>query len=211
VGIYLPPHFEQTDPAAVRDLIGAFPLATLVTTAEEGVVANHIPFQLADEAPPVLRGHVARNNEVWHATDEAREVLAIFQAPDAYITPTWYETKRTTHEVVPTWDYAVVHVFGRIRFVDDPKWLRGVLGRLTRQQEARRAEPWRLGLAPAEYLERQLGNIVGVEIAVTRTIAKWKMSQNRSAADREGVIAGLETEPGDGAAWVAAAVRAANA
>jgi transcriptional regulator len=208
MALYLPPHFEQTDADAVREVVEAFPFATLITTGTDGIVANHIPLQWApDESEHgVLRGHVARNNDVWRLTDPDIEVLAVFQAPDSYVTPNWYRSKEETHRVVPTWNYAVVHAYGGIRFIDDPKWLRGVLGRLTRDMEAGEATPWRMAQAPADYLETQLDSIVGVEIEISRILAKWKMSQNRTDADREGVALGLRARGDAAAAWVADSV-----
>ena len=206
--IYLPPHFEQTDPEEVVDLIARFPLATLITTDEHGIVANHIPMQYSpnDGEFGVLHGHVARNNAVWHSTRTEVETLAISQALDSYITPTWYASKQISHEVVPTWNYAVVHMYGQIRFHDDEKWLRGVIGKLTKSMESDQATPWSMGQAPREYLKARLDEIVGVEIEVSRLIAKWKVSQNRSDADKQSAVAGLREAGGDRSEWMAAAI-----
>jgi transcriptional regulator len=210
--MYLPPHFKQTNPDAVSDLIAAFPLATIVTTGDDGITANHIPMQLTagDGDHGVLRGHVARNNAVWHTTDSTKDVIAIFQAPDAYISPNWYVTKQETHEVVPTWNYAVVHAYGQIRFHDDEKWLRGVIGKLTKSMEADQPRPWNMGQAPRAYTAAQLTEIVGVEITITRLIAKWKVSQNRSEADRQGVVDGLRQSDGPASNWIATAIENSN-
>jgi transcriptional regulator len=192
--IYLPPHFEETDPARVRDLVEAFPLATIVTQGADGISANHIPMQLSEEAGgPLLRGHVARNNDVWRVTDPDRDVLVIFHSPDAYISPNWYPSKQATHRVVPTWNYAVVHMEGRVRFIEDERWLRGVIGKLTKASEAGQPTPWRMGQAPAEFTREQLQLIVGIEIEVRRIIAKFKTSQNRADADRLGAAAGVRS------------------
>jgi transcriptional regulator len=206
--MYLPPHFEQTNPEAVADLIAAFPLATIVTSGPDGIAANHIPMQLSasDGGLGTLRGHVARNNAVWHSTDVTKDVLAIFQAPDAYISPNWYATKHETHEVVPTWNYAVVHAYGNIRFHDDEKWLRGVIGKLTKAMEADQPKPWNMGQAPQPYTAAQLTQIVGVEIVITQLIAKWKVSQNRSQADRESAAAGLRESGNQADLWIASAI-----
>jgi transcriptional regulator len=190
--IYLPPHFEETDPARVRDLVEAFPLATIVTQGADGISANHIPMQLSEEAGgPLLRGHVARSNDVWRVTDPDRDVLVIFQSPDAYISPNWYPSKQATHRVVPTWNYAVVHMEGRVRFIEDERWLRGVIGKLTKASEAGQPTPWRMGQAPPDFTREQLQLIVGIEIEVRRIIAKFKTSQNRADADRLGAAAGV--------------------
>jgi transcriptional regulator len=206
--MYLPPHFEQTKQEAVADLIASFPLATIVTTGTEGIAANHIPMQLsAGEGEfGTLRGHVARNNAVWHDTDVTAEALAIFHAPDAYISPNWYATKQETHEVVPTWNYAVVHAYGQIRFHDDEKWLRGVIGKLTKSMEADQPKPWNMGQAPRAYTAAQLNEIVGVEIVITRLIAKWKVSQNRTLADRQRAAAGLREAGKPVGQWIADAI-----
>lgn len=200
--VYLPTHFAETDTEAMHRLIRASPLGTLVTVGRDGLVANHIPFVL-DHLPGAhgrLLGHVARNNAVWHDHDE-REALVVFQAADAYISPNWYPSKRDTHEVVPTWNYAVVHAYGPIVVHDDPKWVRGQAGMLTKQQEAAQPTPWKMADAPRPFTDAQLTQIVGIEIPLTRLIGKLKASQNREPADREGAIAGLrETgDAGDGA------------
>lgn len=181
---YLPPHFREDDPDRIAALIEAHPLATLVATGTDGLQAHHIPLLLIRHGGDhgTLVGHVARNNDRW-VSAEGSDVLAIFQTADAYITPNWYPSKGETHEVVPTWNYAVVH--------DDEKWTRGVVGRLTQAMERSSPVPWKMGDAPQEYLREMLGNIVGIEIPVRRIVGKWKASQNRSAADRSGVIDGL--------------------
>src|SRR3954470_9203942 len=136
--VYLPSHFAETDPEAMHALIRKFPLGLLIALGSEGLVANHIPFVLdvSAEGSARLLGHVARNNTLWRDHDKEREALVVFQSHDAYISPNWYETKRETHEVVPTWNYAVVHAYGRIAVHDDVKWIRAQAGMLTKQQEA---------------------------------------------------------------------------
>ncbi len=199
--VYLPQHFEETDTAAMHRLIGAFPLGTLVTLGAEGLDANHIPFVLDTRAGEYgrLLGHVARNNPVWGDHDPGQDALVVFQAVEAYITPNWYATKRETHEVVPTWNYAVVHAYGRIIVHDDVKWVRGQAGMLTKQQEAAQPTPWKMADAPPAHTAANLEQIVGIEIPIARLIGKFKASQNRRDVDRAGAIAGLrETgEPGN--------------
>src|SRR4051812_43164410 len=131
--MYLPTHFEQTDPAAIHALIAEHPLGTLVTLGDDGLTANHIPFLLDAKAGEqgTLIGHVARNNALWHDHAEGVEALVIFHGPSSYISPNWYPTKQETHEVVPTYNYAVVHVHGPLVVHQDEKWLRGIVGRLT--------------------------------------------------------------------------------
>ena len=195
--VYLPPHFAETDTTALYHLIAAAPLGTLITAGADGLAANHIPFVLDPRAGEHgrLLGHVARNNAVWHDYDPAIEALVVFQAADAYVSPNWYETKRETHRVVPTWNYAVVHAYGTLLIHDDVKWIRGQAGMLTKRQEAAQPVPWKMADAPPEYTAEMLAQIVGIEIPITRLIGKVKASQNRVDADRLGAIAGLQQSP----------------
>ncbi len=193
--IYLPEHFAIDDSASLRDLIAAYPLATLVTLGPGGIAANHIPFilDIRGDGDGTLIGHVARSNDVWREGFHDGESLVIFQSVQAYVTPNWYPTKAETHEVVPTWNYAVVHAYGPLIVHDDAKWVRGAAGRLTKQMEALQSSQWKMADAPARYLEDMLENIVGIEIPIVRLIGKWKASQNRGDADRAGVITGLRS------------------
>jgi transcriptional regulator len=199
--VYLPQHFAMTDVAAMHQLIRECPLATLVTLGSEGLTANHIPCILDPKwgEHGRLLAHVARNNAVWHDHDPDQEALVVFQSLDAYITPNWYQTKRETHEVVPTWNYTVVHAYGRIIVHDDAKWVRGQAGMLTRQQEAPQPTPWKMADAPPDYTAANLAQIVGLEIPITRLIGKFKASQNRRDVDRAGAIDGLRAteDPGN--------------
>lgn len=199
--VYLPPHFEEQRIEAMHDLIRAYPLGTIVHLGPDGLNANHIPFLIDPAAGPLgtLLAHVARNNALWREASPDLETLVIFQGPDAYISPNWYATKRETHEVVPTYNYAVVHAYGRVQIHDDEKWLRGVIGKLTKVMEASQPSPWKMADAPRDYLNTRLTEIVGVEIEITRLIGKSKLSQNRPLADREGAVAGLRGtgNPGD--------------
>ena len=204
--MYTPKHFEEPRLETMRELMQARPLATLVTMTPQGLTANPIPLYLAaDAASPfgVLQGHVARANPVWRESSLETEVLALFQGPDEYITPSWYATKRETGKVVPTWNYAVVHAQGRLRVRDDPAWLLPFLEKLTAQQEAEFAEPWRVSDAPLEYIEKLLNAIVGIEIVITRLQGKWKVSQNQPEANREGVLAGLRARDDESSAAMA--------
>jgi transcriptional regulator len=196
--MYLPPHFREERADVLRQLIRGYPLGTLVTLAADGLRADHIPSLLEEDPAPLgtLRGHVARANPVWREFDGRVQALVVFQGPQAYVSPSWYPTKRETGRVVPTYNYVVVHAYGVLRAVDDSKWLRGLVERLTSRFEEARTHPWQLDDAPADYVKGQLKGIVGVEIAVTRLIGKWKTSQNRPAADRAGVACGLR-EAGD--------------
>lgn len=191
--MYLPSHFEETRVDVLHQLVRERPLATLVTLGAAGLNANHLPFELDTEPLPngTLRCHVARANPVWRDYSLGTEALVIFHGPQVYISPSWYETKTQRGEVVPTYNYAVVHAFGTLRIIQDRAWLRGLVTRLTERFESASAAPWQVSDAPEDFIEKQLGAIVGIEIAVTRLAGKWKVSQNRPALDRAGVVEAL--------------------
>jgi transcriptional regulator len=193
--MYVPRHFEETRVEVMHDLIRARPLATLVALTGSGLEANHVPLHLSPEPAPfgTLRGHVARANPLWREFRPDTEVLAIFQGPQAYISPAWYPAKAATGRVVPTWNYVAVHACGALRIVDDADWLRVQLEALTAHNEAAFAEPWRVSDAPADYIGKMVAAVVGIEIAVTRLTGKWKTSQNHPPANRAGVVRGLES------------------
>jgi transcriptional regulator len=186
--------FREERVDVMHALIKAHPLATLVAVSGEGLEANHLPLLVDPEPFPLgtLRGHVARANPLWRTIQADTEVLAVFQGPQGYITPSWYPTKAESGKVVPTWNYAVVHAHGPLRIHHDTEWLRNLVTRLTASQESTRGKPWRVTDAPPDYVDTMLKAIVGIEIPVTRLQGKWKMSQNRLPQDREGVIAGLD-------------------
>jgi len=191
--MYVPSQFEETRLDVLHDLIREHSLATLVTLGSQGLDANHIPLELDPGPAPfgTLRGHVARGNPVWRDFSGDVEALAVFQGPQAYISPGWYQTKRETGKVVPTYNYIVVHAYGPMRVIEDRAWLRGLVERLTSRYESGRPEPWKVTDAPAEFIDQMLGAIVGIEIQLTRLVGKWKVSQNRPSADRDGVVKGL--------------------
>ena len=191
--MYIPAHFEETRIDVLHDLVRNHPLATVVTLDREGLNANHIPMELDLEPLPLgtLRGHVSRANPVWRDFSSDVGTLVIFQGPEIYITPSWYQTKQESGKVVPTWNYAVVHAYGPLRIVEDPIWLRALVERLTSRNEAPRPEPWEVADAPDDYVEGQLRGIVGIEVPIARLLGKWKVSQNRPEADRKGVAKGL--------------------
>lgn len=198
--MYQPVHHRETDPARLHALIRARPLGLLVTHGPAGLIANPIPFLLDPERGDngTLVAHMARANPQWREADNAREALVVFQDVDSYITPAWYETKRETGKVVPTWNYAAVHAYGPMRAIEDPAWLRDQVTRLTGRHEASRETPWQVTDAPENFIAMQLRAIVGIEIPIARMEGKWKVSQNRSEADRAGVVEGLR-EAGDDA------------
>lgn len=192
--MYIPKPFEETKVEVMHELIRARPLATLVTLSSNGLNANHIPLHLSEAPAPfgALWGHVARANPILADLENGGEVLAVFQGPDAYITPSWYATKQQTGKVVPTWNYAAVHAYGYLRVMDDPVWLRAQLDALTAQSEAPFAEPWTVSDAPEDFIERLKGAIVGVEMVITRLQGKWKVSQNQPSQNQASVVAGLK-------------------
>lgn len=196
--MYRPAHFAEDRLPVLHALIRRHPLATLVTVRPGGIEADHIPLEIDPEPAPcgTLRGHVSRSNPVWQEARGDVECLAIFSGPDTYVTPAWYPTKTQTGKVVPTWNYVVVHARGPLRIIHDAAWLRALVTRLTDRQEASRRDPWRITDAPADFIDRQLGGIVGIEMAIRRLEGKWKVSQNRTSEDRAGVVAGLR-ERGD--------------
>ncbi|MDB4883674.1 MAG: Negative transcriptional regulator [Gemmatimonadetes bacterium] len=192
--MYIPPSNAEHDVAALFAFIEAHPLGILVTSsASDGLFATHLPLLVHRDRGPfgVLEGHVARANPHHRQLDAGAEALVIFAGPDAYITPAWYEAKREHGRVVPTWNYVAVHVYATPRVVDDPAFLKRHLESLTSRHESPRAEPWAVSDAPADYVAQQMKAIVGVELAITRLEGKWKMSQNRSGADIDGVVRGL--------------------
>jgi transcriptional regulator len=205
--MYLPSHFKESRPEVLHALIRAQPLAVLVSTGASGLSAEHLPLCIGPEADGqlALLGHVARANPVWQR--DGAEALAIFQGPQAYVSPSWYPSKREHGKVVPTWNYITVHAHGRLIVHDDPAWIRALLERLTTQMEAPRAQPWAVSDAPADYLEKMIAMVVGVELRVERLEGKWKLSQNQLPPNRAGVIDGLLAAGEPEAAAVARAMR----
>lgn len=210
--MYLPSHFAETRSEVLHALMREHPFATLVTQGDDGLTANHLPLHLAADAGPcgALQGHVARANPLWRDSAET-EVLAIFHGPQAYVTPSWYATKRVDGKAVPTWNYVVVHARGRLRVIDDPVWLRRQLETLVASHEAGFAEPWQIADAPPDYIEKMLGAIVGIEIAISDLSGKWKTSQNQPAINRAGVAAGLRRQGSDDSLQMAELVAGVSA
>ena len=202
--MYVPRTNAEDRPEVLAAFLRAHPLATLVSTAPSGELwATHLPvvYDAARGRHGTVEGHVARANPhhalVRAAAEQAapgaapRESLVIFTGPDAYVTPSWYPGKAVHGREVPTWNYVAVHAYGTLRLREDPAWLMAHLTRLTDQSEAGRPHPWAVSDAPADYLARELKAIVGFELEVTRFDARWKMSQNRTAEEIDGVVAGL--------------------
>ena len=197
--MYVPKQFEETDAKAIRALIEAYPLATIVNQSADGLNANHIPlvFAVTDSTPGQLHGHVPRSNSLVEQIRSDPAALIIFHGPQSYVSPSWYATKAETGKVVPTWNYAVVHVYGRIHLVEDAHWLRRQVDALTAQQEATFDSPWAVSDAPAKYTNGLLRGLVGLEISIERIVAKTKASQNQPPRNREGVTRGLQDVHGD--------------
>ena len=216
--MYTPAHFAENRLPVLQALMHDYPLATLVTLGADGLVANHVPL-LFDAVDPAaagvpgaavgwLRGHVARANPVWRDNQADSPVLAIFQGPQAYVSPSWYPSKREHGRVVPTWNYAVVHAHGRLQVRDDPAWTHALVERLTREHEAPRAAPWAVGDAPDDYIAQLTRAIVGIEIPVLRLEGKWKTSGNQPAANRVGAAQGLAASAAEADRRMAALVAA---
>ena len=194
--MYVPSHFNEPRVEVLHDAIRRIGLATLVTLTQDGLIASHVPMLLDPDPAPygTLLGHVARPNPQAKGATPGVHALAIFQGPDAYITPSWYPTKRDNAKVVPTWNYVAIHAAGPIEFFPDPERLRAIVTRLTERHEAARAEPWAVTDAPPDYIAAMLKGIVGFALPIARLEGKWKMSQNRPAVDQAGVVAGLSAE-----------------
>jgi len=197
--MYQPPHFQEERIEVMHELIIAHPFATLVSLEGSGLSANHIPLVLHPKLSKkaTLRGHIAKANPLWKNYDATIDVLAIFQGAQHYITPSWYPSKKEHGKVVPTWNYVIVHASGPLKIIEDDTWLREHLNELTSRHEGERPVPWNVADAPADYVERQLKGIVGLEIPISHLEGKWKVSQNRSDQDRLGISRGLTSEGGN--------------
>jgi transcriptional regulator len=193
--MYRPLAFREDRLEILHALIRARPLATLVTAGPGGLIANLVPFCVADGGEKgTLRAHIAKANDQVEPLRAGAETLAVFHGPESYITPSWYASKREHGRVVPTWNYVVVQVRGTARVIDDPAWVRAQIEELTSAQESRRSTPWKVTDAPEPFVAGQLNAIIGIEIPILTIEGKWKVSQNRSAADRRGVLKGLLDE-----------------
>jgi transcriptional regulator len=206
--MYLPAHFEEQRVEVLHALVRSHPLGLLVMGGARGLTADSVPFMLDPQPAPhgTLIAHVARANPLWR--EAGAEVLVVFQGAQAYVSPGWYPSKAEHGKVVPTWNYMMVQARGRLRAIEDPVALHALVSRLTARHEASRPAPWKVTDAPEDYVASMLKAIVGIEIELTALIGKWKVSQNRSAADREGVARGLGEVPGDDARAMGAAVSA---
>jgi transcriptional regulator len=208
--MYVPPHFKEERIEVLHETIRKCRIGTLVTFERGEMIASHVPMLIDPEPAPygTLIGHVSRGNPQGRAVDGVVETLAIFLGADAYVTPSWYATKRETGKVVPTWNYVAVHAYGKVRFFNDKDRLLDIVRRLTETHEAGRAEPWAVSDAPADFVDGLLKGIVGFDLPIARLEGKWKMSQNRPAEDRAGVVAGLRAEGETEVADIVASVNA---
>lgn len=208
--MYIPPPFAETRPEELHRIIREHPLGMLVTHTTAGLDANHLPFHLDPEAGSagVLHAHIARANPLASDIEDGMDVLVVFRGAQGYISPNWYPSKQETHRHVPTWNYEVVHAHGRLRLVDDERFLRGLLARLTRTHEATQPRPWKMGEAQADYLDAMLKMVVGLEVELTRLEGKRKLGQNREPRDLAGAIDGLRAQSQDALAQAMARVQA---
>jgi len=199
--MYIPKSFEESRPEVLHAFIGQHPLATLIIHDAEGLCADHIPLLLRLDAGPLGRlvGHVARSNPLWRKAGDGVACLLVFHGVDGYISPSGYASKLETGKVVPTWNYEVVHVQGKVRAIDDPAALLEVLQALTQTHEATQPAPWRIADAPPDYIERMLQAIVGIEIDIERMVGKAKLSQNQPVSNQQSLIQALQGQ-GDPAA-----------
>ena len=191
--MYTPAHFSVTDPASLHRILREHPLGILVTPTGSGMDANHIPFEFDPTHGEfgLLTGHVARANPLWQQCLEGADVLVVFRGSEGYISPNWYPSKHETHRLVPTWNYEVVHAYGRLTVRDDEKFVRGVVARLTRTHEAQEAKPWKMGDSAPEFIAGMIKSIVGIEISISRLEGKAKLSQNREPRDVQGAVEAL--------------------
>ena len=204
--MYVPPAFAEDRLPVLHDAIRQARLVTLVTMGGDGLEASHVPVLLDAGAGPygTLVGHFSKANPQWRRLSPEVPALAIVAGPDAYVTPSWYETKKQTGKAVPTWNYVAVHAYGTLELFEDAESLRDVVTRLTDLHEAGRAESWKVTDAPEDFIQGMFKGIVGFRLPIARIEGKWKLSQNRPAEDRAGVVEGLRADGGPAELAVAA-------
>lgn len=203
--MYIPAQFQEVSQTEIARILTDAPLGVIVAQTPEGLVANHIPLLAAPNGD--LIGHVALANDVHRQLAEDQDVLVIFRGDDGYVSPNYYPSKAEHHRHVPTWNYQIVHIHGRISFQHDEQSKRAAVGLLTRLHERRvnGAQAWRMADAPADYMVQMLGAIVALRIHPSRVLAKSKLSQNREARDLDGAVMGVRTAGNDGLATLMAA------
>jgi transcriptional regulator len=207
--MYIPPHFAQTQPEPLHRLMRTHPLGVLVTSGPGGLDADHIPFEFDPAAGPLgkLLAHVARANPLWQRCPSGSAVMVIFRGAEAYVSPNWYPSKHEAHRQVPTWNYEVVHAHGRLKVLDDERFVRGLVARLTRHHEAAEPKPWKMGDSAPAFIDEMLDKVVGLEIEITSLTGKAKLSQNKEARDR---LTAADTLATRGRDELAEAMRKAN-
>ena len=186
--MYIPPHFAVTESAILHRIIREHPFGMLVTHGSSGLDADHIPFEFDTQTGPqcTLTAHVARANTLWQRCRTDTAVMVVFRGAEAYISPNWYPSKHESHRQVPTWNYEVVHAHGTITVRDDERFVRGLVGRLTRRHEMAEPRPWKMSDSAPDFIDGMLRNIVGIEVAITSLVGKSKLSQNKEVHDRLG-------------------------
>ena len=192
--MYVPAHFAETRPEELARIIREYPLGVLVTHDAHGLDANHLPFEFDPDAGThgVLTAHVARANPVWQQCASGSPVMVVFRGAEGYVSPNWYPSKHEAHRQVPTWNYEVVHVHGLLTVRDDERFVRGMVGRLTRRHEAEETRPWKMSDSTPDFIDSMLRNIVGIEVAITSLVCKRKLSQNKEERDRLGAADALQ-------------------
>ena len=192
--MYIPAHFAENDPEQLHRIMREHPLGTLVTHSDEGLDADHLPFEFDASVGEhgQLIAHVARANPVWQRCPTGTPVMVVFRGAESYISPNWYPSKHETHRLVPTWNYEVVHAHGVLTIRDDERFVRRVVALLTRKHEAAEPKPWKMGDSSPEFINGMLQNIVGIEIAITSLVGKRKLSQNRETRDLAGAADALQ-------------------
>lgn len=192
--MYIPTHFAESRPETLHRIIREHPLGVLITHGDNGLDANHIPFELdpASGTNGRLSAHVARANPVWQNCPAGSEVLVVFRGAEGYISPNWYPSKHEAHRQVPTWNYEVVHAHGILTIHDDERFVRRIVARLTKTHEASEPKPWKMGDSEPAFIDEMLQHIVGIEIEITSLIGKRKLSQNKDTRDRLGAVDALQ-------------------
>lgn len=205
--MHLHPLFVETRAENLHRLMRDYPLATLIVTTPQGIVANHLPIEIRAEEG-LLRCHFGRSNPLWRELVDGGEALVIFRGPNAYLSPHWFDSGARSGRRAPSWNYAAVHARGPLQLIEDGAWLKDHLAALTAQQEASLPTPWQLGDAPVEFVDGLVGAVVGIEIRIDSLVGKWFLSQQRTVADRARIVAQLRQQPQDNAAALAAMIAA---
>lgn len=193
--MYIPKHFQESNEATLIDLIGQFPFASLISKVDSGIEVNHLPFYLEKkEGKKVLFAHIAKANSLWKMKQESEDALVVFNGPNGYISPNYYPSKQEHGRAVPTWNYIAVHVKGTLKFRHENETKLAIVNHLTNLHEVHQPKPWSVSDAPSHYIEKMLSAIVGIEVEINDMVGKWKVSQNQSLENQQGVVNGLTAE-----------------